>query len=84
MDDLRPTPLAELFPMLSDKETAELADDICTYGQRDPIVLHEGMILDGATGSPPAGSPEIEPLFVDYDGDDPLGFVLSKNRTGAT
>lgn len=34
-----PHPLAELFPMLSERETAELADDIVTYGQREPIVL---------------------------------------------
>lgn len=79
MDDLRPHPLAELFPMLSDKETAELADDICTYGQRDPIVLHEGMILDGRNRLAACRFAEIEPHFVDYDGDDPLGFVLSKN-----
>jgi N6-adenosine-specific RNA methylase IME4 len=78
-DGFQPHPLADLFPMLSDRETAELADDICTYGQREPIVLLDGMILDGRNRLAACRFAQIEPVFADFDGDDPLGFVLSKN-----
>jgi ParB-like chromosome segregation protein Spo0J len=40
-------PLAELFPMISDDELRELAEDIRKNGMIEPIVLYEGKILDG-------------------------------------
>ncbi|TPM41565.1 MT-A70 family methyltransferase [Mesorhizobium sp. B2-3-4] len=79
MTDLLPHPLAELFPMLSDKEIGELADDIVTYGQRQPIVLLDGKVLDGRNRLAACRFAEVEPVFTDYDGEDPLGFVLSLN-----
>lgn len=72
-------PLAELFPMLPDAEIRELADDICTYGQRVPIILLDGMILDGRNRFAACQFAGIEPIFEEYQGDDPLGFVLSHN-----
>lgn len=77
--ELEPHPLAELFPMLSDKEIGELADDIVTYGQREPIVLLDGKVLDGRNRLAACRFADVEPRFVDYDGGDPLGFVLSLN-----
>ena len=76
---LEPHPLADLFPMLGEREVRELADDIVTFGQRVPIVLHEGKILDGRNRFAACLFAEVEPVTVDYDGDDPLGFVLSHN-----
>lgn len=72
-------PLAELFPMLPDAEIRELADDICTFGQRVPIVLLDNQVLDGRNRLAACKVAEIEPVFEDYQGDDPLGFVLSHN-----
>lgn len=72
-------PLAELFPMLPDAEIRELADDICTFGQRVPIVVLDGMILDGRNRLAACEYAGIEPRFEEYQGDDPLGFVLSHN-----
>jgi ParB-like chromosome segregation protein Spo0J len=40
-------PLAELFPMISDDELRELAEDIRKNGMIEPITLCEGKILDG-------------------------------------
>jgi N6-adenosine-specific RNA methylase IME4 len=77
--DLLPHPLAELFPMLPEQEVRELADDIVTFGQRMPIVLLEGRILDGRNRYAACKFAEVEPRFADYDGDDPLNFVLSHN-----
>jgi N6-adenosine-specific RNA methylase IME4 len=72
-------PLAELFPMLPEKEIRELADDIVTFGQRVPIVLLDSKILDGRNRYAACRFADVEPSFVDYDGDDPLNFVLSHN-----
>lgn len=72
-------PLAELFPMLSEQEIRELADDIVTYGQREPIVLLDGKVLDGRNRLAACRFAEVEPQFAEFEGDDPLGFVLSLN-----
>lgn len=77
--DVQSHPLADLFPLLPDGEVAELADDICTYGQREPIVLLEGKVLDGRNRLAACKFADIAPVFRDYDGDDPLAFVLSHN-----
>lgn len=79
MQDFSPHALAELFPMLSEKEIGELADDIVTYGQREPIMLLDGKVLDGRNRLAACRFAQVEPRFVDYEGDDPLGFVLSLN-----
>jgi ParB-like nuclease domain len=44
---LEPHPLADRFPLIEGEEFDHLVDDIRTHGQREPIVLHEGKILDG-------------------------------------
>jgi len=77
--EIKAHPLAELFPMLPDQEIAELADDIVTYGQRVPIVIHEMMVLDGRNRLAACLFAQVEPVFEFYEGDDPLGFVLSHN-----
>lgn len=72
-------PLADIFPLLPEAEVRELADDIVTYGQRMPIVLLDGMVLDGRNRLAACAFAEVEPVFETYAGDDPLGFVLSHN-----
>lgn len=72
-------PLANLFPMLSEQEIRELADDIVTYGQRVPIMLLDGQVLDGRNRLAACRFAEVEPVFAQFEGDDPLGFVLSHN-----
>jgi hypothetical protein len=39
--------LAEAFPMLPEEEIETLAKDIKDHGLHEPIILHEGKILDG-------------------------------------
>jgi ParB-like chromosome segregation protein Spo0J len=40
-------PLAEIFPIISEDELKELAEDIRKNGMLEQITLHEGKILDG-------------------------------------
>ncbi len=77
--DPKPHPLAELFPMMLEKDVRELADDICTFGQREPIQLLDGMVLDGRNRLAACRIAEVEPVFVEFDGGDALNFVLSHN-----
>lgn len=79
MTPLGPHPLAELFPMLPERELHELADDIVTFGQREPIWLLDGMILDGRNRYAACLFAKVDPVFEQYAGDDPLNFVLSLN-----
>jgi N6-adenosine-specific RNA methylase IME4 len=72
-------PYAELFPMLSDEELDALAEDMLKHGQREPICLYDGMILDGRNRYIGCRRKGIEPRFTVYRGDDPLGFAISMN-----
>jgi hypothetical protein len=40
-------PATVLFPMMGEAELRDLADDIAAHGLQHPIVMHEGMVLDG-------------------------------------
>jgi ParB-like chromosome segregation protein Spo0J len=40
-------PAALLFPVMGDTEVGKLAEDIGKNGLLEPIVLYEGMVLDG-------------------------------------
>lgn len=40
-------PLAELFPLVEGQEFSALVEDVRKNGVRDPIVVHEGAVLDG-------------------------------------
>lgn len=70
---------ANLFPMLGDAELATLAKDIKENGQQDPIVLLDGEILDGRNRQRACEIAEVAPMYVNFDGDDPLAFVVSHN-----
>lgn len=71
--------LANLFPLLSDRDADELAADIAANGQREPIVIYEGKILDGRNRFRACTKAGVTPRTVEYQGDDPLAFVISLN-----
>jgi hypothetical protein len=73
------SPYAEIFPMLGEVELAELAEDIQANGLREPIVLDGDRILDGRNRLEACRLAGVEPRFDHYNGDDPLGYVISLN-----
>lgn len=72
-------PLASIFPMMGDEELAELSESIRSNGQLQPIVLHEGKILDGRNRHRACLMAGVTPTFVDYPGTDALEFVVANN-----
>ena len=72
-------PACTVFPQLSDAELQDLADDIAVNGLRNPIVLWQGKILDGRNRYLACEIAEVEPRFTEFEGDDPIGWVISQN-----
>lgn len=72
---------AEIFPMLGDADLAELARDIKENGLVEPIVTHEGCILDGRNRYRACEIAGVAPRFVAWDGSggSPTLFAVSKN-----
>lgn len=73
---------ANLFPMMNAEEMQELRADMRSNGYRKeyPIFVYDGKILDGRNRYTAALAEKIEPLYVEYDGDDPFEFVISSNK----
>jgi ParB-like chromosome segregation protein Spo0J len=73
---------ARLFPMLSDEEVQELADDIAKNGLRIPIVIDaDDKILDGRNRAAACAIAGVEPVYEPFIGsdEDKLAFVVSCN-----
>lgn len=89
-------PYANAFPMIEGRERIAFRDDLKAHGIREPIVLHEGQVLDGrnrlknglALGLIPADAdPLTHPAFRPFgsresDGASAFDFVISLNLDG--
>ena len=71
--------LCKLFPPMSEDQFTALMRDIAENGLRQPIVIYENKILDGRHRYKACINLGRQPVSVIYDGDDPLGFVISHN-----
>lgn len=72
-------PAAELFPLMTGADFAELVADVRANGLVDPIVrTPDGHILDGRNRYRACAEAGIEPQFRTYDGE-PWRFVISTN-----
>ena len=69
-------PSSRNFPMPSFRD---LADDIAANGLRNPVVLLQGKILDGRNRYLACELAGVKPRFVEFQGDDPIGWVISQN-----
>ena len=72
-------PLCTLFPRLTGQEFDALREDIKENGLRQPIVLHEGMILDGGNRYRACIEAGVDPIFIEFEGGNLVSFVLSAN-----
>lgn len=72
-------PIAEIFPLMDDGDLQALSDDIKENGQRAPINIYEGKILDGRNRFRACKLAKIEPKTREFTGKDALEFVLSAN-----
>lgn len=80
MPEYRPHPAADLFPKLSDVRLNELAENIKAEGLQNPIVLFDGMILDGRNRLAACEIAGIEPRFEQAEADiNPWEWVWSQN-----
>src|SRR5690349_3651612 len=71
--------IANIFPLLQGEELASLVEDIRENGLIEPIWLYEDKILDGRNRYTACCEAGVEPTFREYEGDDPIGFVISLN-----
>src|SRR5262249_26511942 len=65
--------------MLKDRELLDLVEDIRANGQQEDIVLYEGKILDGRNRDLACRMAGIEPRYREFEGKDPVAFVISAN-----
>jgi predicted transcriptional regulator len=71
--------LCMLFPVCTDDELDMLREDVEKNGLTTPITLFDGKILDGRHRATVCVMLGIDPQYEEYKGDDPIGFVLSRN-----
>lgn len=72
-------PLCTLFPRLSGSQFDALKRDIAAHGLRQPIVLHQGAILDGGNRYRACLDTGTAPRFIELDGIGAAAYVLSAN-----
>lgn len=72
-------PLCTLFPRLAGAEFEALREDIRANGQREPILLHEGLILDGGNRYEACLQAGVAPVLKPFEGGDIVAYVLSAN-----
>ncbi len=78
-EKLLPHPAADILPNMADDEFEKLKDDIAQHGLIQEIVRYDGQILDGRHRYRACLEIGLEPRFGEYDGDDPVGYVISAN-----
>ena len=80
MRDLEQHPLSAAFPRMNESDHAALTADILHHGQREPITIFEGKILDGYHRYRSCLKLGEIPIFRTLDADaDPVAFVMSCN-----
>jgi len=74
---------ANIVPAMTEAEFKELKADIEKHGQRDPIIILDGKILDGRNRYRACCELGIKPDTVKFDdhlvGGDPIAYVISTN-----
>jgi hypothetical protein len=82
--DLQPHPLCSIFPQMGDQELADLAHDLRLHGQQPPVIIYQGMVLDGRNRLLAARIASLKELKIEqFDaqkaGCSAAAFVISQN-----
>ena len=77
-------PLADMFPLMEGEEFDSLVADIKANGQREPITLYQGKILDGRNRYRACLAAGMAPRLCGHKDDcayigNPVAYVISKN-----
>jgi hypothetical protein len=72
-------PLSNIFPMRTESEINQLAEDIKSHGQISPICLFQGKIIEGRALALACERAGVKARSEVYSGNDPLGRILSGN-----
>jgi len=77
-------PLSNMFPLMQGEEFDALVEDIRKNGQREPIVLYQGKVLDGRNRHNACLAAEVGLKISKHEDDcpyigDPAAYVISKN-----
>jgi N6-adenosine-specific RNA methylase IME4/ParB-like chromosome segregation protein Spo0J len=80
-DRLKDHPFAGLFDLLSARELADLSENIAAHGQREPVMIHRNMILDGRNRYRACRLKGLPVRYEQFPGtnDEALDYVISKN-----
>ncbi|WUI02081.1 DNA methyltransferase [Spirillospora sp. NBC_00431] len=82
MNEIAFHPVADIFPMMSDREFSDLVADITEHGLREPVWLHsDGRIIDGRNRYRACLKSGVEPQFRIHEGSDAdlVALVVSLN-----
>ena len=77
--ELTSHPAADIFPQMNASDYRKLKADIEKNRLHEEIITYKGQILDGRHRYRACTEAGIDTRFRNYEGDDPLGFVLSIN-----
>lgn len=73
-------PIADAFPLLEGLAFELFLEDVKHNGLVDrDLWLYKGKLLDGSNRGRAAEQLGLKPRFREYEGDDPIGFVVSRN-----
>lgn len=72
-------PIANILPLIDGQAYQDLMADVLKHGVREPVWLYEGKILDGRNRYRAATAMGVECPMREYEGDEPVQFVVSLN-----
>ena len=72
-------PLSMVFPSMAEDELDSMAADIKANGQKEAVIVFDGMVLDGWHRYRACEKAGVKCVTIKHDGSDPVAFVLSRN-----
>lgn len=74
--EFRIHPAADIFPMMTDEELQSLAASIVDNGQLQPIMMRDGVLIDGRNRLAACKLAKVKPIFAELPSDqDPLDYI---------